>query len=229
MIFEVVETFTAYVKIVECFPLLHGFSIFRGQGVKQDLLPGVARKEPTTDTTELERNMLRQLSLMGAALLPENAKTLDLLVRAQHFGLKTRLLDWTSNPLAALWFACSSPKAGDTYVYALSTDGMLLEDPYSIDPFAASATKVFQPRLNNPRVLAQHGWFTLHCFSPANHRWVRLETHATAKQGLVEIVLPSASRKGLLESLDRHGVSARTLFPDLGGLCQHLNWQYATT
>ena len=171
--------------------------------------------------------MLQQLALMGAALLPDTAKILDRLVAAQHFGLKTRLLDWTSNPLAALWFACSSRDPGDAYVYALATDGILLENAYETDPFSHTATKVFQPRLNNARVLAQHSWFTLHCFSPENHIWVRLETHAKAKNGLIEIVIPKANRNEMLQSLDRHGVSARTLFPDLGGLCQHLNWQHA--
>lgn len=227
MLSDTARSFPAFVNLVEAVPLVTGFSIFRGQGVQQNLLPGIARKDPETDTLTLEKLMLSQLSLLGASMLHANASTLDQLVAAQHFGMKTRLLDWTSNPLAALWFACTAREAGDVYVYCLPTDGMMLHDAYMTDPFDVNSTKVFQPRLNNPRVLAQHGWFTLHAFSPRNSRWVRLETHETAKSGLWEITIPASCRAEMIRSLDRHGASAKTLFPDLSGVCQYLNWQHA--
>lgn len=227
MFSDTADSISDFVRIVETLPLISGFCVFRGQAPRQQLLPSISRKNPSVDTSDDERAMLRQLTLQGAALLPSQTTALDTLVAAQHFGMKTRLLDWTSNPLAALWFACSSRSEGDVHVYALSTHGMMLEDAYDIDPFSLQATKVFQPRLNNARVLAQHGWFTIHCFSPRNGIWVRLETHETAKDNLMEIIIPAASRTRFLESLDRLGTNARTLFPDLSGLCQHLNWQHA--
>jgi hypothetical protein len=226
MFSQTVKTFPEFVNMIEALPLVNGLTLFRGQSVKGNLLPGIARKEPTRDTTAIEKAMLNQLSLLAATLLPAHESSLERLVTAQHFGMKTRLLDWTSNPLAALWFACADASKGDVYVYGLDTDNLLLENAYEQDPFSFTATKIFQPKLNNQRVLAQHGWFTLHCFSPRDKYWVRLETHEIIKNRIIELVIPASERQEMLMSLERHGTSARTLFPDLRGVCEHLNWRH---
>ncbi|WP_454860126.1 FRG domain-containing protein [Promicromonospora soli] len=40
-----------------------------------------------------------------------NIDDLQLLADLQHYGVPTRLVDFTSNPMTALWFACQSPGA----------------------------------------------------------------------------------------------------------------------
>jgi hypothetical protein len=222
-----IKSFVDFVKQSDVFDLLVNQVIFRGQAIQGNLLPGVARKDPSADSSAIELEMLESLKSMGASYLPNVLETdLDLLVRAQHFGLKTRLLDWTSNSLAALWFACANSAKGDVFVYALEVDNLSLpRSVYTLSPFNSAKTRAFQPRLNNPRVIAQHGWFTLHRYSGRAKRFVPLEENPDTSKHLHEYRIPEKYRAELLVSLDRHGVSARTLFPDMGGLCQYLNWK----
>jgi len=201
--------------------------IFRGQGIRGNLLPGVARKNCKLNTKPTEQTVLRQLRLLGASqLMHASPSDLDLLVIAQHYGLLTRLLDWSGNALAALWFACSSRENGDVYVYSLVADSLMDTDVYEGDPFKRKRTRVIQPRLNNDRIVVQQGWFTLHRYSEKSKRFVPLEKNRDTKAHLTEYCIPSSLRKDILVSLDRHGVSARTVFPHLDGLCQYLNWKH---
>jgi hypothetical protein len=39
---------------------------------------------------------------------------------ARHYGLPTRFFDWTANPLAALWFACSDHEIKDGKIWGIA-------------------------------------------------------------------------------------------------------------
>ena len=224
-----VKSFTDFVQLADSIGGAEDVTIFRGQPVKGNLLPALARGNRSKNIRSHEQEMLEQLNLTAATMMSGVANTpLDILVFAQHFGLRTRLLDWTTNPLIALWFACSDARDGDVYVYAFDATKHIDSNAYRSEPLSFIETRVFQPRFNNPRIIAQQGWLSIHGISPVTLNFHPLEDNEVTRGNLQEFVVPAALRQSILESLDRSGVNASSVFPDFAGLCTYLNWRHRT-
>ena len=92
-------------------------TFYRGHANRDwDLLPSIFR---TPNGVEKERLLFHDMVAHEPQSFSECKSTLDYLVQMQHYGLPTRLLDMTTNPLVALYFACQ-PADDNVAVVAIS-------------------------------------------------------------------------------------------------------------
>ncbi|KAF1720155.1 FRG domain-containing protein [Pseudoxanthomonas wuyuanensis] len=105
----------------------HGREVFyRGHSNRSRyrLEPAILRKDDRGNFIyrDAEDRMYRELLVSNSVDFHGDVYTLDRLVRMQHYSLPTRLLDITSNPLIALYFACKSNLDDDGEVIVFSMD-----------------------------------------------------------------------------------------------------------
>ena len=127
----------------------------------------------------------------------------EILTQLQHYGGKTNLIDFTTDYLVALFFACDGGPGKDGRVVILPKSG------------EASTYTTWQPHSPAHRVIAQKSVFV----EPA--------------QGFVEIgadnqvIILGSIKPSLLNYLDIcHGISAQTIYNDLHGFIRQQNAGY---
>jgi hypothetical protein len=86
---------------------------YRGQQSTHSLLPSILR---SNITTVQENNLYCDSWVMGGKELAASRNSWEVLAQLQHFGIPTRLLDWSSSLISALYFSvnsCSNCKKKD--------------------------------------------------------------------------------------------------------------------
>lgn len=89
-----------------------GGNVFRGYNKQDELLPLLIRED--TNYTDVEVELLNDFERYGSHYFHATTP-IDFMSYAQHFGLPTRLLDFTYNPFVALSFALHGQKSNGRY------------------------------------------------------------------------------------------------------------------
>lgn len=226
-----IESLRDYIELLEETLLSNKLTIFRGQAHDWPLVPRVATVNHPLPILENERLMFDTFCREAFPFVhPEPANEWEWLAVAQHHGLPTRLLDWSTNALGALWFtvrAPSSPEENGVVWLMIPDEQDVVKHPdHTTSPFGGYRTEVYLPRHVSGRVRSQEGAFTVHKYSEETEEFIPLEKSETQNGKLVKIQVPGSRFPHVRYDLYRCGVHAGSLFPDVTGVAERIRNQY---
>ena len=186
---------------------------FRGQSSKEyPLIPSIGRYYEAGQEKallEFERVIFEDFKRkysMFTDVRPKNDK--EFLFLAQHYGLPTRLLDCTYNPLIALYFACNAEFDKDGIVFQCMPFSMKVYDERD-DILSFPDLTILVPNLTDVRYKNQNGLFTLY-----SRPWEdQMSEHAN-----MHYIIPAGAKINILNKLEKIGMTRSFIMPSLDSL-----------
>jgi hypothetical protein len=213
---------------------------FRGvSSVSHELIPSALRPADQSVRGNAIDALLtfKRVAEIKLSRPPHMSEELKWVQIAQHYGLPTRLLDWSESPTIGLYFACRSGWKQDGVVYMLDPcdfnyqnhskhrilnaqiDGDLLSRYWKlrgeIKTRGGLTNAAIAPVWNSERLVVQKGVFTLH-----GNRTFSIDSPQAAS--LLAFPILAEDKERLHSDLGRIGVDQITLFPELDSACQHI-------
>jgi len=198
--------------------------VFRGHADKNwQLMPSVGREKHESKSREkYERSLFDIFCRETHGYLPNFPKDeWEWLSIAQHHGLPTRLLDFTYNPLVALYFSVISNPTLDGELVALQAFTKVSQGTRANSPFNITKLVKYYPNTVTPRIRAQEGLFVV---SPQPE--MAVDDVLRPDWQLKKYTIPAKAKELIRYELFRIGVHASSLFPDIDGLAQRIKWQH---
>lgn len=203
--------------------------IFRGQNQSWPLLPKIARRNVRSlgygDWVSLEDDIISRFICDVSLLLGKEPKNkLDWLVLGQHYGLPTRLLDWTTNPLKALFFACDNNFSEDGLLYSLNYFSYYQHSENDYLILDNEGIQVYFPKINNDRMSLQEGCFTIFSL-PRNADDLQDLVSSLSNDESTEIVeyyIASDEKRIILQELSDLGINNKFIFSGVEGICKKI-------
>jgi hypothetical protein len=223
---------------------------FRGQAdSKWGLMPSVFRPNIVPYQKiikQIEALLLKKFQREATGFLnncPPHDNYLQWMTLAQHHGVPTRLLDWSTSVLVAAFFAVDPDTHlnEDAAIWALSCHSLFKAPPTNSDAWALKLAKeafydkkqnyysnkkkdpfsYFTPQIIDKRMQAQKSVFTIH----PQESFIDV-TNAESKILLKRALIRKNALEEFRLQLRLVGITHSTVFPDIDGLGKELKYEY---